>query len=90
MKIFLKYICLLYQPEEQPSRDETLISLAGRLVHDVQVGRVEAERGGGQAVRHQVDPQQLHGDQGLGQAQGRRQEDGHHLTDVGRDQSLGK
>lgn len=42
--------------------------------------RVEAQRGGGRPVSHQVDPQQLHGDQALGQAQSRGQEDGRHLS----------
>ena len=64
--------------EEEPSTDEVLLGSAGRLVHDVQVGRVEAEGGGGQTVSDQVDPEQLDGDQGLGHAQRSRQEDTDH------------
>ncbi len=50
------------------------------LGHDVRVGGVEAQRRGGRAVGHQVHPQQLHGEQALGQAQRRGQEDGGHLA----------
>lgn len=46
---------------------------------------VEAQRGGGRPVSHQVDPQQLHRDEALGQAQGGSQEDGGHLRGGGRD-----
>lgn len=81
--IYVKY---QDKPEEQPAGDETLVGLARGLVHDVEIGGVEAERGGGQTVRHQVHPQQLHRDQRLRQPQRRRQEDGHHLADVRRDQ----
>ena len=68
--------------EEQPAADERLFGVARRLVHDVQVGRVEAERGGRQAVRHQVDPQQLDGNQSFGHSQCRRQEYADHLYSV--------
>lgn len=61
--------------EEEPAGDEGLFGRAGGFAHDVQVGRVEAQRGGGQTVSHQVDPQQLDGDQSLGQTQRGRQED---------------
>lgn len=62
-------------PEEQPSRDETLISLAGGLVHDVEVRGVEAKGSGGQTVSDQVDPQKLDGDQSLRETQSGSQED---------------
>ncbi len=61
--------------EEEPARDEGLFGGAGGFAHDVQVRGVEAQRGGGQTVSHKVDPQQLDGDQSLGQTQGSRQED---------------
>merc|ERR1711862_391861 len=44
------------------------------------------ERAVGETVGHQVDPQQLDGDQGLGQAEGGGQEDADDLADVGGDQ----
>merc|ERR1719190_163150 len=72
--------------KEQPGGDKGLVSASGHLVHDVQVRGVEGEGGGGQTVSHQVDPQQLHGDQSLGEAEGGGQEDADHLTDVGGDQ----
>ena len=55
---------------------------ARRLAHDVEVGRVEGERGGGQAVRDEVDPEQLDGHEGLGQAEGVDEEDARHLVRV--------
>ena len=61
--------------EEQPAGDEGLLGGARRLVHDVQVGRVEAEGGGREAVSDQVHPEQLDGDQSLRSAQSSRQED---------------
>ena len=61
--------------EEEPAGDEGLLGVTWGPVHDVQVGGVEAQGGGGQTVRHQVHPQQLDGDQGLGEAQRGGQED---------------
>lgn len=61
--------------EEEPARDEGLLGGARRFAHDVQVRRVEAQRGGRQTVSHKVDPQQLDGDQSLRQPQGSSQED---------------
>ena len=49
--------------------------MARGAFHDVSVGGVEAESGGGQPVGHQVDPQQLDGYEGLGHAQCCREED---------------
>ncbi|TNN42585.1 hypothetical protein EYF80_047244 [Liparis tanakae] len=56
--------------EEQPARDQGLLGGTGGLAHDVQIGGVEAQSGGGQTVSDQVDPQQLDGDESLGQTQG--------------------
>jgi hypothetical protein len=39
-----------YLPEEQPSRDETFISLTWWFSHDVQVRWVETESGSGETV----------------------------------------
>ena len=65
--------------EEEPVADERLPGAARRLVHDLEVGRVEAERGRRETVRHQVDPEQLDGDESLGHAQRGRQEDADNL-----------
>ena len=65
--------------EEEPAADEGLSRATRRLLHDVQIGWVEAEGGGGQAIRDQVNPEQLYGDQGLGHSQGSRQEDTYNL-----------
>ena len=66
--------------EEQPSGDETLGGATGRLVHDVQIGGVEAQGGGGQTISHQVDPQKLDGDQSFGKTQSGSQENRHDLN----------
>lgn len=62
-------------PEEEPSRDEGVFDGAWRFSHDVQVGRVEAESSGWEAIGHQVHPEQLDWDQSLRQTKGRRHED---------------
>jgi len=61
--------------EEQPARDQGLLGGTWGLAHDVQIGGVEAQSGGGQTVSNQVDPQQLDGDESLGQTQSSGQED---------------
>ena len=61
--------------EEEPSGDESLLGVAWWFLHDVQVRWVEAEGSGGEAVSHEVHPEQLYGNQGLWDAQGGRQED---------------
>ena len=71
--------------EEQPGRDELLVRGARGLGHDVRVGRVEAERGGRRPVGDEVDPEQLHGDEALGEAERGGEEDGRDLSHVGRD-----
>ncbi len=53
--------------EEEPAGYERLLSVSGGLVHDVQIRGVEAQGSGRQAIRHQVHPQQLDGDQSLRQ-----------------------
>ena len=66
--------------EEEPASDQRLVRATGRLVHDVQVGGVEAQGSGGKTVSDQVDPQELDGDQSFGQTQGSSQEDGDDLS----------
>lgn len=61
--------------EEEPARDEGLFGGTRGFAHDVQIRRVEAQRGGRQTVGDKVDPQQLDGDQSLRQTQGGSQED---------------
>jgi len=56
--------------EEEPVADERLPGAARRLVHDLEVGRIEAESGGWETVRNQVDPEQLDGDQSFRHAKG--------------------
>merc|ERR550539_1534517 len=72
--------------EEQPGSDEGLVGSPGWFVHDVQVGGVEGESSGGQTVSDQVDPQQLDGDESLGEAESGGQENTDHLADVGGNQ----
>jgi hypothetical protein len=71
-------------PNKQPAVDNGLVYLARRLQHDVPIRAVEAQRGGGQPVRDQVDPQQLHRREHLGDAQQRGDEDGDDLAWAGR------
>merc|ERR1712066_1058108 len=73
-------------PEEQPGGDQGLVGATGRLVHDVEIRRVEGEGGGGQTVSDQVDPEKLNRDQGLRQAKGGGKEDADDLTNVGGNQ----
>lgn len=61
--------------EEEPSTDKRLLGVARQLVHDVQIRGVESQCGGWQSICHQVHPQQLHWDEGFGQAQDGCQED---------------
>lgn len=61
--------------EKEPARDEGLLWVPGRFVHDVQVRRVETQGGGRETIRYQVNPQQLHWNQSLGETQDGRQED---------------
>lgn len=61
--------------EEKPARDERLLGIAWRLLHDVQIWRVEAEGSGRKAISYQVDPEQLNWDQSLRETQCSSQED---------------
>lgn len=61
--------------EEEPATDEGLLGVAWWFVHDVQVGRVEAQGSGRQTIGHKVHPQQLHRNQSLRKTQGSSQED---------------
>lgn len=72
--------------EEEPAGDEGLVALAGLALHDVVVGGVEGEGGGGQAVGDEVDPEELDGDKCFGHAHGGGEEDGDDLTNVGGDE----
>lgn len=60
---------------EQPLGDQRLFGGAGGPRHDVQVGGVEAQSGCRETVGHQVDPQQLDGDESFRHAQSGREED---------------
>mmetsp|Transcript_8199 Transcript_8199/g.20312 ORF Transcript_8199/g.20312 Transcript_8199/m.20312 type:complete len:249 (-) Transcript_8199:2161-2907(-) len=71
-------------PEKDPVRDEGIVLSTRRLEHDVGVGRVETEGGGGGTVRNEVDPEQLHGNKSLRASNGRGQKDGKDLSNVGR------
>ena len=57
-----------------------------RLVHDVDVGRVEPESSGRETVSDKVDPQQLDWNERLWQAKCGSEEDAHDLSDVGRNE----
>ena len=61
--------------EEQQTTDERFVGSTWFLLHDINVRCVEAESGGWESVCHQVDPQELYGDQGFGHTQGGGQED---------------
>lgn len=61
--------------KKEPATDEGLTRVPGQLLHDVQVRGVEAQGRGREAICHQVHPEQLHRDQGFGQAQNCREED---------------
>ena len=65
--------------EEEPVADKRFLGAAWRLVHDLEVGRVEAERGRRETVRHQVDPEQLDRDESLRHAERSSQEDADNL-----------
>jgi len=68
--------------EEQPTTDKRFFGVARRLVHDIQIWWIEAKRRGRQAVRHQVDPEQLDGDERLRHSQCCRQEYTDHLRSI--------
>lgn len=61
--------------EEEPARDERLLSVTRGFLHDVQVWGVEAQGCGREAISHQVDPEQLNWNQSLGEAQRRSKKD---------------
>ncbi len=61
--------------EEEPARDERLLRVARRLVHDVQVWRVKAQSSGRQAIGHQINPQQLDWNQSFRETQDGSEED---------------
>eukprot|EP00960_Hanusia_phi_P072705 767860-Hanusia_phi.AAC.1 len=71
---------------EDPSREKLLVSLARLLGHDVCLRRVEGQSCGGKPVRDQVDPEQRHGHEDLGDAEDDSEEDTDDLADVGGDE----
>lgn len=73
-------------PEEQPTADKRVVTLSGRAIHDIVVLGVEAERSSGKTISDQVDPKKLNGDKSLRHANRSGEEDGHNLSDVGRNQ----
>lgn len=60
--------------EKQPATDEGFVCSTGSLIHDVEVGRVEAESGSWQAISDKVDPQKLDGNKGFRHAESGSQE----------------
>lgn len=73
-------------PEEQPATNKRLVPLPRWSLHDIVVRRVKAQRSSREAVRHQVDPEKLHGDKSLRHSKRGRQEDRDDFTNVGRDE----
>lgn len=45
--------------EEEPPADQWFLWVPGWFIHDVQIGGVEPQCSGRQAVCHQIDPEQL-------------------------------
>lgn len=60
--------------EKQPSGNERFVGLARWSLHDVKIGRVEAQSSGGKTVSDQVHPQQLHWDERFRQTKSSSQE----------------
>lgn len=63
--------------EEEPAWDQGVGGAARWAGHDVQVRGVEAKSGSWQTVGDQINPEQLHWDQSLGQTECSSQEDTH-------------
>ena len=61
--------------EEQPARDEGVLDVTRRLVHDVNVRRVEAKGSGRETVGDQVDPEKLDRNESFREAKSSSQED---------------
>ena len=61
--------------EEQPSGDEGVFDVAGWLVHDVDVGRIEAEGRCRETVGDEVYPEELDGNESLRETKCSCQED---------------
>ncbi|RUS26263.1 hypothetical protein BC938DRAFT_471005 [Jimgerdemannia flammicorona] len=73
-------------PKEQPPADNGLLRVARGPPHDIVIGGVKSEGGGRQAVRDEVDPEELYGDEGFGHAEDDGKEDGDNFANVGADQ----
>eukprot|EP00051_Salpingoeca_urceolata_P023105 m.387384 g.387384 ORF g.387384 m.387384 type:complete len:597 (-) comp20066_c2_seq5:2324-4114(-) len=76
--------------EKQPATDELFLGVARGASHDVQVRRVEPKGRCRQTIRHQVDPQQLHGNEGFWKAKGCREKNADDFANVGRNQVADK
>mmetsp|Transcript_38300 Transcript_38300/g.81772 ORF Transcript_38300/g.81772 Transcript_38300/m.81772 type:complete len:274 (-) Transcript_38300:2083-2904(-) len=70
--------------EEDPGGDEAVVGASGKLLHDVRIRGVESQRRGWGSISDEVNPEELHRDESLWQAQRGREEDGSDLPDVGR------
>ena len=60
--------------EEEPAGNEGVLDVTRGLVHDVNVGGIEAEGRSRESVCDQVDPEQLDWDEGLRETEGSCQE----------------
>lgn len=69
--------------EEKPLADKRFTAVPGRYTHNGMVGRIEAESGGRQTVRNEIDPQELDRNQSLRHAQKDCKEDTDDFSDVG-------
>lgn len=61
--------------EEEPAGDKRIFDVARGLVHDVNVGRVEAKGCCRETVGDQVDPEKLNGNESLGKTKSSCQKD---------------
>lgn len=68
--------------EEKPAADERLLRVARLLRHDVKIGWVEAKGSRWEAIRHEVDPEQLDWYERLRHAKSGSEKDAHNLADV--------
>ena len=77
--------------DQQPPADriqDPLRRRPGRPLHGVSLGRIDGQRDGRQAVREQVDDQDLHHRQWSIEAEGDREREDHHLPGVGGEQEV--
>ena len=50
-------------PEQRPSREERLLRIAGRPIHHRGISGLQRQREGGERIRHQIEPEDLQGQQ---------------------------